>query len=189
MDTFSHRLHSIARWTLGVRLHNPVWQSAIVPYVGQAVSWSDASFPSPLRPRKPLVDGRGEEMTLEREVAWLVHFIKATGCIGYQGDREAFPIFQSIHFKFLPAAKPAGQWIIIGVPLLPVKFCEWSSIRARKTLEPRLLMPLSSNLMSEVIQALRNRTHLSQYGTKEAKEALRLRLFRPLHSLSMTDAD
>ena len=56
---------------------------------------------------------------------------------------------------FLPAAKPAGQWMIIGVLPLPVKFCEWSSIRARKTLEPRLLMPLSSNLMSEVIQALR----------------------------------
>ena len=90
---------------------------------------------------------------------------------------------------FLPAAKPAGQWMIIGVLPLPVKFCERSCIRAMKTLEPRLLMPLSSNLISEVIQALRNWTLLSQYSTKEAKEALRLRLFRPLHSLTMTNAD
>ena len=40
------------------------------------------------------------------------------------------------------------------------EICERSFTQARKTLEPRLLMPLSSNLMSEVIQALRNRTHL-----------------------------
>ena len=46
-------------------------------------------------------------------------------------------------------------------------------------------MPLSSNLISEVIQALRNWTLLNLYSTKEAKEALRLRLFRPQHSLSM----
>ena len=63
-----------------------------------------------------------------------------------------------------------------------------SKIKARKTLEQRVLRPLSSNLMSEVIQALRNRTHLSQYSTKEPKEALKLRLLWPLHSLSMKDA-
>ena len=72
---------------------------------------------------------------------------------------------------FLPAAKPAGQWMIIG--LLPVKFCEWSSIRARKTLEPRLLMPLSSNLMSEVIQALKNRTQQNKFSITEARGALK----------------
>ena len=42
-----------------------------------------------------------------------------------------------------------------------------SLIKARKTLDQRLLRPLSSNLLSEVIQALRNRTLLCQYSTKD----------------------
>ena len=55
-------------------------------------------------------------------------------------------------------------------------------IKARKTLEQWLLRPLSSSLLSEVIQALRNRTLLCQYTTKKAKEALKHSLFRPLSS-------
>ena len=70
-----------------------------------------------------------------------------------------------------------------------VKYVFFLGLQHWNLCQHRLLMPLSSNLMSEVIQALRNWTLLSQYSTKEAKEALRLRLFRPQHSLSMIDAN
>ena len=49
---------------------------------------------------------------------------------------------------FLPAAKPAGQWIIFGV--LPSRFVKQLTKEAREALEHGLLRPLSSNLTSEV---------------------------------------
>ena len=49
---------------------------------------------------------------------------------------------------FLPAAKPAGQWMIFG--FFPSRFVKQSTIEAREALEHRLLGPLSSNMKSEV---------------------------------------
>ena len=46
-------------------------------------------------------------------------------------------------------------------------------IKARKTLEHRLLMPLSSNMSSEVIYALRNQTPPSKFSITEARESLK----------------
>ena len=44
-----------------------------------------------------------------------------------------------------------------------------SNIKARKT-GKRLLRPLSSNMKSEINLALRNRTILSQYSTKDVNK-------------------
>ena len=74
-------------------------------------------------------------------------------------------------------------------PVMVKQAHDRSNMKARKTLEQRLLMPPSSNLMSEVTRALRNQTLFSHESTKEAKEALRLRLFRQKHSLLMKDAN
>ena len=51
---------------------------------------------------------------------------------------------------FLPAAKPAGQWIIFGFFFLPSRFVKQSTMEAREALEHRSLGPVSSNMKSEV---------------------------------------
>ena len=50
----------------------------------------------------------------------------------------------------LPAAKPAGQWMIFGFFLLSGRFVQYSHLEARVILEHGLERPLNSNLRSEV---------------------------------------
>ena len=58
------------------------------------------------------------------------------------------------------------NWNMIFLPAAK----QYSHLEAREELEHGLLRPLSSNLLSEVIQALRNQTLLCQYSTKDVNQ-------------------
>ena len=74
-----------------------------------------------------------------------------------------------------------GGWVTNFLETF-VKYVFFLGLQHWNLCQHRLLMPLSSNLMSEAIQALRNLTLFSQYSFNEGKEALRLKLFRSLDS-------
>ena len=50
---------------------------------------------------------------------------------------------------FLPAAKPAGLWMIFGLSFRP-DLVKYSHIEAGEAREHRLLRPMNKNLRSEV---------------------------------------
>ena len=99
---------------------------------------------------------------------------------------EALPlqVRNDISFLFVFTSKrhkrEASQWMIFGL--------KYSYAEARKILELKLLGPLSSNLMSGVIKALRNRTCSVNTAlkvlikTRETLETLEHRLLWPLSS-------
>ena len=66
---------------------------------------------------------------------------------------------------------------VFGLLLLPEKFRSQKYLEVIEACQHRLLRTLSSNMKSEINQALRNPTLQS---TTEAIEALKHRLFRPL---------
>ena len=85
-------------------------------------------------------------------------------------------IFQALRN---PTAKHYRDHISTETQGLLSVFIKYSNIQARKKVEHRLLRPLSSNLKSEVVQTSRNWNLLSQYSTKEAREALKTQLRNP----------